>query len=95
MSNRTLWAIIHEIALLHDYPGDKQKIKEFYHCLEHVFLCGKCKQHYHDFLRDNPISDDMSLFPWSVKLHNSVNEKLGKPIMTINEAFNIWRINND
>jgi hypothetical protein len=95
MSFHTLWAIIHEIALIHMHRDDKQKIKEFYHCLEYVIPCGKCKRHYHNFLRDNPIPDDMTLFDWSVNLHNSVNEKLGKPTMTTDEAFKIWGVNNE
>jgi hypothetical protein len=32
-----------------------------------------------------------AFFAWGVRLHNAVNAKLGKPEITIEEAYSIWR----
>jgi hypothetical protein len=41
-------------------------------------------------MEENPIPRNGGLFTWTVQLHNSVNEKLGKPIVSVQEAENIW-----
>jgi hypothetical protein len=33
---------------------------------------------------------DTDQFRWSVDVHNMVNEKLGKPVMTLEEAYAHW-----
>jgi hypothetical protein len=36
-------------------------------------------------------SSPEAFFAWGVALHNAVNAKLGKPEITIEEAYLIWR----
>lgn len=43
-----------------------------------VIPCELCKNHYKSYLQTNPVSAEESPFIWTIKLHNSVNEKLGK-----------------
>ena len=52
-----------------------------------------CKRFYAEWKAANP-PDFTSLeafFAWGVRLHNAVNEKLGKQQITIEEAYSIWR----
>jgi hypothetical protein len=52
-----------------------------------------CKRFYGEWKADNPpdFSSPEAFFAWGVRLHNAVNAKLGKPEITIDEAYKIWR----
>lgn len=43
--------------------------------------CGKCKAHFEELRRQSPevLDSKFSYWSWGVKIHNDVNEKLGKP----------------
>ena len=59
------------------------------------YECG-CRAFYSKYKTDNPpdFSTPEAFFAWGVNLHNSVNRKLGKPELTIEEALSIWRKND-
>lgn len=48
-----------------------------------------CKRDWTKLLIDNPLPKSQQ-FAWTVKLHNMVNTKLGKPNLTVEEAHAIW-----
>lgn len=54
------------------------------------FFCDYCKTHFIAYLAVNHPSKYLLLedgmFKWSVDFHNSVNERLGKPILTYEQA---------
>ena len=52
-----------------------------------------CKRFYAEWKAANPpdFSSPEAFFAWGVALHNAVNAKLGKPEITIEEAYSIWR----
>ena len=54
--------------------------------------CDDCKVSFEDVLTAYPpvFVDAESFFIWTVLVHNVVNEKLGKPILGINEASKLW-----
>ena len=56
------------------------------------YECG-CRAFYAKYKADNPpdFSTPEAFFAWGVRLHNAVNAKLGKPEITIDEAYKIWR----
>ena len=56
------------------------------------YECG-CRAFYAQHKADNPpdFTTPEAFFRWGVSLHNSVNRKLGKPELTIEEALSIWR----
>lgn len=70
----SLWKYMHRLALKNEYPSDVIKIFEL---LGDVIPCEVCQTHYKSYMDENKIESD-SLFMWTIKLHNSVNEKLGK-----------------
>jgi len=53
----------------------------------------QCKRFYADWKTQHPpdFSSPEAFFAWGVRLHNAVNAKLGKPEITIDEAYSIWR----
>lgn len=89
-----LWTSIHIIALGYPdspTPDDKQNYKQFYINLWKVIPCFKCAQNYQRHLDELPIdgqlSNNMSLFKWTVDMHNIVNKELGKRQWTHDEAL--------
>lgn len=50
--------------------------------------CGECRQHFGNLRREVPLTRD--LFEWTVEVHNRVNQKLGKPILTLAEAEGVY-----
>jgi len=85
-----VWAVIHGSALRYvkGVSGEMQ-YERFYTSLAHTLECPVCIGHYIKFIHKHP-PDFSDLFGWTVKLHNSVNERIGKPILTREEAFEIW-----
>jgi hypothetical protein len=52
-----------------------------------------CKRFYAEWKAANSpdFTSPEAFFAWGVRLHNAVNAKLGKPEITIDEAYSIWR----
>jgi hypothetical protein len=52
-----------------------------------------CRKFYAEWKAANEpdFTSPEAFFAWGVRLHNAVNEKLGKPQITLNEALTIWR----
>lgn len=49
-----------------------------------------CKDHFTAFIRDNP-PDFLNFFDWSIRLHNAVNERIGKPQIEVDAARKLWQ----
>lgn len=55
--------------------------------------CGTCKSDWRTTLRNNPpvySPDQRNAFDWTVKVHNIVNKKIGKPQMDAGAAWTLW-----
>jgi hypothetical protein len=49
-----------------------------------------CRKDFQAIIEANPPRYD-DFFAWSVEAHNAVNQKLNKPIMSLEDAAKIWR----
>lgn len=86
----SMWRVIHMIAAT--YPvrpthRDKVYFFNFYTSLKRVLPCGGCRESYSEMisrgglkLTDQVMATRMTLFAWTVSLHNAVNVKLGKAV---------------
>jgi hypothetical protein len=60
------------------------------------FPCLKCRNHAKEYIKGNPLmpavrsNDPLSLFKWTVNFHNSVNLRLGKPMINWQKAEKLW-----
>ena len=66
---------------------------EFINMYPSVLPCAACGQHFTEVLQENPFPDSrdpMITFQWSVHVHNVVNARIGKPILTVEEALAAW-----
>ena len=80
------WGAFHIACLA---AVDKESLKTFIETYQMVLPCFWCRLHFSQVLAENPIPDT-DQFRWSVTVHNIVNEKLGKPVMTYEEALEHW-----
>ena len=68
--------------------------KTFFNQIANVLPCHSCKEHlaqtYQNILIDNALTGSHDLFAWTVGIHNAVNVRLGKPIMTVDDARKKW-----
>jgi len=92
------WFVMHTTAYF--YPetpttDEMHAAKNFYESLRLLLPCPGCAQHYAGLLQkkpiDNAISSRMSLITWVNEIHNEVNRRLGKPIVSIEEYLMMTR----
>ena len=57
-----------------------------------MFWCPeKCKPHFIQYLKNYPIPQSPSKwFDWTVDFHNDVNERIGKPIVSRQQAYEMY-----
>lgn len=93
------WTFLHFITL--SYPKnpteiDKYNIKTFFKSLEHVLPCDICRLHYKENieelypLNNEVLSSKENLVKWLIDVHNSVNKRTGKEIMSYNDAIGMY-----
>ena len=81
-----LWSKLHRRAIAHEGVDDSAWLSDF---AEQII--GRCpcrKQWEQDILATPP--DFTNYFAWTVAMHNRVNARLGKPILTVEEARARW-----
>jgi hypothetical protein len=59
-----------------------------------ILPCPACRRHFQEVLDQFPVETHLSsgrdLFAWSVAVHNIVNMKIGKPVISLRDAFMYW-----
>jgi len=93
------WATIHFICL-----GAAKGLTEeqrngmiqFFNSIPYVIPCASCGEHLKENMArlmpiELAVQSHESLFNWSVDLHNIVNEKLGKPKVSHENAYTFWK----
>ena len=90
-----LWASFH--LVINGYPQfpspqDKEKYRMFVHGMADTLPCKNCSISFREILRQNPMTDDVMgsrdrLILWGIYIHNLVNKKLGKKILTVPQAI--------
>lgn len=94
------WRIIHTVSINFPFDptdSDREAYSMFIAGLAMVLPCGKCRFHFQEMLKGDmaiqprDLVDRRSIFAWSVRLHNRVNEKLKKDYSTsIEHWFNFY-----
>lgn len=82
-----LWGTLHLLCLTGTITPNF--VQEFTSAIP----CSMCSGHFSQLVSENPLpetQDPSVLFEWSVLLHNKVNEKLGKPIISVDQAMRHW-----
>lgn len=86
-----LWAEFHLFSLRNKNCHDYEFIKNWFdNWQESIPWNGcPCQQHFEDYCNQFPI-DYSNLWKWGVDLHNNVNERIGKPTISLSEAEQLW-----
>lgn len=84
------WGALHLACL---YADDYNTLKQFVYSYVEVLPCPACRHHFAQVLNQLPFpieGHNLGYFAWSVDVHNIVNNRLGKPQLTYDKAFETW-----
>jgi hypothetical protein len=81
-----LWERLHRWAL--SSPG--LEAAEWLGAFRCQIACGDCRRHWDALLAEVPRTAAEDLFEWTVRLHNAMNTRLGKPVMDLPSAHARW-----
>lgn len=90
MSN--LWKELHTNALNHKGVNDTVFLAEFGKKIPRYIKGCSCQEFWNIWIRANPATfgPNGEYFAWTVKVHNAVNAKLGKPQITLEDALKLY-----
>lgn len=80
-----LWEELHRRALVVEYDDTEFLLGNFARRVP----CGECRRHWLEMFKRTPI-ESHRYFDWTVDRHNEVNARLGKPVISYEEARRIW-----
>ena len=84
--SQDLWAGWHKRALNFKGKDDSPYLREFGQKIPRFTTGCKCKEFWNRWLKQNPPVYGNKYFEYTVKCHNAVNKKLGKPEYTVEQA---------
>lgn len=85
-----LWATIHTLALRADSDNEIGPYLEFINSLLFLLPCDTCRQDFVKWYHAHGDPYEGQAFEWSVDLHNYVNQKLSKPLMSVEQSRGLW-----
>jgi hypothetical protein len=92
------WATFHIMSM--SYPDEptyveKRAAKEFFNAQGHLLPCPVCREHFREILQgvpvDNWLDNRKSLVEWVIMVHNEVNKRLGKPVVSEDDFYRAYR----
>jgi hypothetical protein len=84
------WGVLHLACLGGIDPAALQALVSLFPV---ILPCPACGIHFAEVLNENPLpetSDPDALFKWSVDVHNIVNERLKKSLLSYEDAYKYW-----
>lgn len=93
---RSTWTFLHTMAAYFPQdpsPEKQQEMGSFLHSLGSFYPCSYCASHLREDLVEHPpvLTSGPALSDWLCKLHNRVNERLGKPAFDCSRVLERWR----
>ena len=87
-----LWKELHTRALeMNNGENDTPFLTQFATKIPKYTKCN-CKAFWKKYIRSNPpkFGSNGEYFAWTVNCHNAVNQKLGKPIVSLGDAKKLY-----
>ena len=94
-----VWFSIHILAKNCKQDSDEDNFISFMNIISQSIPCKKCREHCVRYMETHKMENykglidnfgnRIGLFKWSVSLHNSVNLRLGKPVVSTADAYMI------
>ena len=85
--SRLLWATLHRRALL-----AKENDRVWLTAFAGQLPCGECRSHFWQLVLERPPVWGDEFFGWTVRLHNTINSKLGKSLRSEADARAYWSL---
>lgn len=82
----SLWKELHERALSFKGKNDIAYLTNFALKIPRYTPGCACREHWKIVISQNPPKYEDKYFEWTVLVHNKINEKIGKPTYTVEEA---------
>lgn len=96
------WDLLHSMAAWYPdnpTPTDQKMITQFFDSFARFYPCTWCAEDFQRNLKEKPVASESrdSLCIWLCEQHNTVNEKLGKPLFRCNMKTldERWRKSSD
>ena len=95
----SFWFILHNGAVRYPEKASplwKERMRNFIISMPVMIPCEKCADHAMAYIEanwknlDNIVSGRKNLFNFFVDMHNMVNKRYGKPIMSYEEAYKLY-----
>jgi len=88
-----LWKELHARALHHQEDHDIAYLMNFTRSIPRYTSGCHCKEFFTNWHRQNPVEygPNHAYFKWTVRAHNAVNVKLGKPELSYEDAFQLYQ----
>lgn len=77
------WKTLHVACLA---AASRDELQQFIDGYKLVIPCGSCRGHFIQIVDENPLPV-LEYFKWSVDVHNLVNDRIGKPRYSYNQAL--------
>ena len=83
-----LWKELHKHALNYVGSDDTEYLRVFSNKIPRYVPGCACREHWRIWIRSNPpkFGNNGEYFEWTVLAHNVVNQRLKKPVLTVEEA---------
>jgi hypothetical protein len=82
-----LWASIHTIIrAFQPTPAGQVALRAYMTALGELFPCARCAEHVRAAVKTMPTHSTAAALQWSVDFHNDVNARIGKPVLTYEQA---------
>jgi len=78
-----MWKQLHQASMHKSLSEFIQFISKF----GKQIPCEECQKHFKQYLYDNPLYQGINPVNWGIDMHNSVNKRLGKPVLTYPQAY--------
>lgn len=96
-----IWGSMHSMAISYEPSPStgpaytRLAFENFIKSIVFLLPCKECREHFVAHLTHIPLTDDdfkspLTLFRWTWKIHNMVNESLGKKILSFADAYDYW-----
>ena len=93
---RSTWTFLHTMAAY--YPSEpstseQSLMRSFLDGVGEFYPCGHCRAHLREQMKESPpiVTSATELSKWLCKIHNEVNEMLGKPQFDCSRVFERYR----
>lgn len=85
------WAELHLFSLRNRNCEDRAFIESWFkNWADSIPWNGcPCQQHFEDYCKHFP-PDFSDLWKWGIGIHNDVNSRNGRPVLSLSEAENLW-----